>query len=474
MSLIRCPLFEAATISRHERALATGNQVMLFFELDEMATRVARNLLLLGATPGTRVAIYVENSWQLVAILFGCWRAGVVACPLNTRLPRAAVLEQARHIAAPFLVARVSDPKDESLAGLRIVPPETLLIYRHTAGLEDAGWSLKLDAPATIIFTSGSSGSPKAAEHSVANHYYSARGSSHNVRLSSKDCWLLSLPLYHVGGIGILFRCALAGAALALPESGESLESAQARYGATHISVVPTQLYRLLQSESLPDSFQKLKLILLGGGAAPATLLAEALRRRWPVYPSYGLTEMASQVATMTPSSPPAKRMTSGKVLKHRELRIAEDGEIWVRGDTLFGGYVRGENRDRALNEEGWFPTGDLGALDEEGYLTVHGRKDNLFISGGENIQPEEVENLLASLPEVEEAVVVPRADEVYGARPVAFVRWHGDPLSVAEVQKRLERLLPRYKIPTDVRSFPASETGLKVSRQRLRELAQE
>ncbi|MCZ7590979.1 MAG: long-chain fatty acid--CoA ligase [Kiritimatiellae bacterium] len=102
MSVIRCPLFDAATISRHETALVSGGHVMVFFELDEMATRVARNLRLIGATPGTRVAIYLENSWQMVAILFGCWRAGVVACPLNTRLPRPGVMEQVRHIAAPF------------------------------------------------------------------------------------------------------------------------------------------------------------------------------------------------------------------------------------------------------------------------------------------------------------------------------------------------------------------------------------
>lgn len=472
MSTIRCPLFDAATISRHETALVTGNHVMVFFELDEMATRVARNLRLLGATPGTRAAIFMENSWQMVAILFGCWRAGVVACPLNTRLPRAAVLEQVRHIAAPFLVARVSDSKDESLSGLRVIPPDELLIYRDASGLDDTGWSLKLDAPATIIFTSGSSGFPKAAEHSVANHYYNARGSSQNIRLSSKDCWLLSLPLYHVGGIGILFRCALAGAALAVPEKGEAIEAAQERYGVTHLSLVPTQLYRLLHHASLPDSFSKLRMILLGGGAVPPGLLADAMRRRWPVYPSYGLTEMASQVATMTPGSPPAKRMTSGRVLNHREVRIAENGEIWVRGHTLFRGYVKGNAYERPVDGAGWFPTGDLGELDEEGYLTVHGRKDNLFVSGGENIQPEEVENLLAGLPEIEQAVVVPRRDEEFGARPIAFIRWRAEVMPADELKSRLERVLPRYKIPVEFRPWPADETGFKVNRRRLQELA--
>lgn len=472
MSMIHCPLFDAAAMSRHELAVVSGEHKLVFFELDEMATRVARNLRLLGVEPGARVAMFLENSWQMIAILFGCWRAGVVAAPLNTRLPRAAVMAQVRHIAASVLIARMAQPLEEGPAALRIVDPELLLIYRHAEDEESGGWPLRLNAPATILFTSGSSGAPKAAEHSVANHYYNARGSNQNLRLSSRDRWLLSLPLYHVGGLGILFRCALAGAAVALPEAGESIEAAQGRYGVTHLSLVSTQLRRLMQSELSPERFSKVKGILLGGSAMPSALLVEAMRRHWPVYPSYGLTEMASQVCTMGPASPPAKRMTSGRVLNYRDVRIDEAGEIWVRGLTLFGGYIKEATRERPVDEQGWFPTGDLGSLDEEGYLTVHGRRDHLFISGGENIQPEEIENWLTSLPGVAEAVVVPRRDVEFGTRPVAYIRWDRAPRSEAEVRGALERILPRYKIPVAFEPWPDLENGLKVDRRRLQELA--
>lgn len=474
MSTIHCPVSDAAAISRHETAIVSGDHVMLYFDLDEMAARVARNLRLAGCAPGTRVGLFLETSWQSVAILFGCLRAGVVACPLNTRLPREAVLDQLRQISTRRLVARTRAESAPALAEIQIIAPDELLIYREPDDDEAPHWLLRLDAPATILFTSGSSGRPKAVELTVANHYYSARGSNQNLRLASRDCWLLTLPLYHVGGLGILFRCALAGAAIAIPEPDESIARAQERYGATHLSVVPTQLYRLANAESMPDSFSRVKAILLGGSPVPPALMVEALRRKWPVYPSYGLTEMGSQVCTMAPSSPPAKRMTSGRVLAHRELRIAADGEILVRGQTLFNGYVSGSSLDPSRDGQGWFPTGDLGELDAEGYLTVKGRKDNLFISGGENIQPEEIEQWLGSMPEVSDVIVAPLPDREFGARPVAFIRWNGDAVPDAELRTRLERVLPRYKIPIQFRPWPSGEESLKTSRRYFRALLEE
>lgn len=474
MSTIRCPLAEAALISPHETAVLHGSHLMIFTELDEMASRVARNLKRLGIGPETRVALFLETSWQTIAILFGCWRAGATACPLNTRLPRAAVEEQIRRIGARFLVARVTSSPADEIGGARVLPPDELLIYREPSSDERFGWPLKLDAAATILFTSGSSGTPKAAEHSIANHYYSARGANQNIRLGSRDCWLLALPLYHVGGLSILFRCTMGGAAMAIPEKGESLERAQERYGATHLSLVPTQLYRLLHGSGVPDSFRHVKAILVGGAPTPPALLMEALNRRWPVYTTYGLTEMASQVCTMTPTSPPHKRMTSGRILNHREIRIAEDGEILVRGATLFKGYVSNGTIESARDAEGWFPTGDLGEIDADGYLTVKGRKDNLFISGGENIQPEEIEAALGGMPEVEQALVVPLSDEEFGARPVAFIRWRAEALPDGVLRERLARTLPTYKIPIAFHALPDSDPeGLKWDRVALRARAE-
>lgn len=470
MTEIRCPLLESAEISRHEIAVIVGDQRLLYHELDELATRVARNLALMGVRAGDRVGLFLPADARYVAILFGLLRLRAVACPLNTRWPRAAVLDQLRRLGARHVVAYVGTAGAADLAAFTVLPPDDLLIYREDGPGED-GWRVDLDAHATILATSGSAGTPKAVVHTYGNHYYSARGANVLVRLASRDRWLVGLPLYHVGGLGILFRCILAGGTMVFPETDEGTAQAQERHGVTHLSLVATQLYRLLHAPDVPASFASVKAILLGGSAAGPGLLAEAYRRKWPVLPSYGLTEMASQVCTMPPNAPPAKRMTSGQVLRHRQLRISGAGEIEVRGETLFAGYWENGALHRPLTADGWLPTGDLGSLDTEGYLTVTGRRDRMLISGGENIQPEEVERLLASLDGVEEAVVVAVPDAEFGERPVAILRWGGPALPDAVLKERLGAALPRFKIPEAFLAWPAAvESGS--SKPNLDELA--
>jgi O-succinylbenzoic acid--CoA ligase len=181
---------------------------------------------------------------------------------------------------------------------------------------------------------------------------------------------------------------------------------------------------------------------------------------------------MASQVTTTPPGSPRRALHTSGKVLPHREVSISGEGEILVRGETLFEGYVEGEELRRPLDREGWFRTGDLGDLDGEGYLIVRGRRGNMFVSGGENVQPEEIEAALLRLPGVEEAVVVPVPDEVFDARPEAFVRADGR-ASPEHLAEALATVLPRFKIPVRFHAWPGDmPEGMKVDRKLLSGLA--
>jgi len=276
------------------------------------------------------------------------------------------------------------------------------------------------------------------------------------------------LPLYHVGGLSILFRCLLARATVALPEPGAPLAEAIASLSATHVSLVSTQLSRLSREGA---DLGGLEAVLLGGGPIQASLVDEAFARRLPVHTSYGLTEMASQVTT-TPRGASLKVLrTAGRVLPNREVSISKEGEILVRGETLFAGYVEGEELDRPLDADGWFHTRDLGELDEDGYLRVRGRMDNLFISGGENIQPEEIEEALCRLEGIDEAVVVPVPDEEFGARPVAFVRM--DDGELRDLERKLEPVLPRFKIPISFHPRPEeARAGMKADRAALGERA--
>jgi O-succinylbenzoic acid--CoA ligase len=356
---------------------------------------------------------------------------------------------------------------------VRTLRPEDLLACGAASGGSRPSGELWIgrDQLSTIVFTSGSAGVPKAALHTFGNHYFSASGSNANIPLEPGDRWLHSLPLYHVGGLSILFRCLLAGATVALPEPGLPLGEAIAHSGATHVSLVSTQLLRLLREEGFAGT--ELKAILLGGGPMPASLVDEARARGLPIHTSYGLTEMTSQVTTTPPGASRGELRTSGRPLPHREVAVSGRGEILVRGETLFAGYVEGASVHRPLDDDGWFHTGDLGALDENGYLDVRGRKDNLFVSGGENIQPEEIEEALSGLAGVQEAVVVPVPDPEFGARPVAFVRAEGV-TDQGTLTRALEKVLPRFKIPVAFYPWPdeAWGRGMKVDRSSFRERA--
>ena len=407
------------------------------------------------------MALYLPKDERYVVLLLALIRAGHVACPVSDRLPPQGVAPLLKRAACSAIVS-----DDENLlktvdAALLKLRPKTLLRECSQTSYDRAeSTSIPLNRPATIIFTSGSTGVPKSALHTFGNHYYNALGSNANIPLTPGDRWLHSLPLYHVGGISILFRCLLAGATVTLPQPGTSLGEAIIGLQATHVSLVATQLLRLLREDS---DLRGIKAVLLGGGPIPAYLVDEAVARGLPIHTSYGLTEMASQVTTTPPGASPEMLRTAGRVLPNREISISEAGEILVRGETLFAGYVEGESVDHPLDASGWFHTGDLGELDQEGYLRVKGRRDNLFISGGENVQPEEIEEALSRLEGIEEAVVVPVPDEEFGARPFAFVRTNG--VAMEYLAQTLEQVLPRFKIPVAFQGWPDDAGTMKVDR---------
>jgi len=456
-------LRSAALAAPKDAALIGARGVTSYEELDRLVSAAAVRLGELEA--GSRVALYLQRDERYVALLLALIRAGHVACPLSDRVPSRGVAPLLERAACSALISDDEELLRTAGANLLRPKPEDLLREGQQFG-EPA--DIPLGRPATIIFTSGSTGVPKAALHTFGNHYHSALGSNANIALMPGDRWLHSLPLYHVGGLSILFRCLLAGATVALPQQGTPPGEAIAGFGATHVSLVSTQLLRLLREDANRGG---LEAVLMGGGPIPASLVDEAVARGLPVHTSYGLTEMASQVTTTPPGASLEELRTAGRVLPHREVAISGSGEILVRGQTLFAGYVEGERLNRPLDAEGWFHTGDLGELDDNSYLRVRGRMDNLFVSGGENVQPEEIEEALYRVEGIEEAVVVPVPDEEFGARPVAFIRT--DDLEPGDLAHELEPVLPRFKIPISFHPWPEeAPRGMKVDRAALCERA--
>lgn len=457
MAEIRCPVREAAQISGDEAAFLSEEGKVTFAEVDQSVSGTAARLAAAGVGEGDRVGVWMSRQWRTVVVAMALMRRGAVACLLSRRLPGAALQEALQSVGCTSVIT------DDGSAPAECEVPawsaQSLVSMFAPGAAETRGRALSLDQPAILIWTSGSTGQPKAVLHTVGSLYYSALGSNRNLRIRSGDRWLLSLPLYHVGGLGIAWRCMLAGAAVAIPSEGEALSDSLARYRPTHLSLVPTQLLRLLRERERWNPDRDPRAILLGGAPVTEALAARAARGGWPVYTSYGLTEMCSQVSTTAEPLAPECDLHCGTVLRHREVRLSEDGEILVRGQTRFAGYWRADGRlDSPFDGEGWFATGDLGDFDAQGRLLVLGRKDNRFFSGGENIHPEEIERALCSVPGIEEAVVVPVDNEEYGQRPVAFVRTRGGSEGLDRLPGLLASVLPRFKVPDAFYPWPDAD----------------
>ena len=245
-------------------------------------------------------------------------------------------------------------------------------------------------------------------------------------------------------------------------------------------------LQRLLEANAGGFWPPSLRCVLLGGSAALPGLIEESVRRGIPIAPTYGLTEATSQVTTLLPDETPRKPGSSGVPLPLTEVRIVaqagvappgEVGEIEIRGPALFAGYIHDQLQGSHDLNDGWFRTGDAGYLDSDGYLYIVDRRDDLIVSGGENVYPAEIERVLRQHPSVLDAGVIGVGDESWGSRPLAAVVWRGDlDRASADLLDHCRQHLPGYKIPDRflfLSELPRSPSG-KLLRRTLREMVAE
>jgi o-succinylbenzoate---CoA ligase len=414
-----------------------------------------------GVCAGDRVALLAEASLESLVVVPALFRLGAVVFPVNTRFPSAYVAELLERIPCAWCLCEGGDA------------PANVTSLKWPALTGDAGadgW-VDADAPATIVLTSGSSGFPKAVVHSVGNHLAAGAYANENMPLSPGKGWLLSLPFCHVAGLAVLFRCWLGGAAVCLPNSGKSLLENLRSPQVSHLSLVPTQLHRLLEERGGEEGLSELDAILVGGAPLSEGLARRAHEAGLRICPSYGLTETGSQITAVAPGSGLEDCLSAGTALCSEGVALSEEGEVLVGGPALFLGYLEVEALAKPFDEVGRFATGDLASIDDAGRLHVTGRRDNRFIVGGENVQPEQVEAVLAMCAGVEEVIVAPRADAEYGAVPEAFVRVApGASLDGAAYSEGLAGALPKYMHPRRYHPWPKdlAQLGPKAARQAL------
>lgn len=469
MTLIPCLLRENAINIGKYPVVIFGKTLLTYRELDNAVEVSVAKLLRMGVKKGNRICIVSPANVEYLVVMFALWRIGAIACLLSEREPQISINEQCRKVKAKFVLSA-----DSGILKANYIKTQKINLFSVVSFQIKKKLSLKKerivypDAQAvTVIFSSGSSSKPKAVQQSIGSHYYNAKGSNENIPVLSGDRWLLSLPLYRVSGLSLVFRCLLGGGTIVIPKKNTGIAVMADKFKITHVSFVPAQMYRLLADKKALQSFKKLKAILLGGSAIPESLLKHAVKLGLSVYASYGLTEMCSQVAT-TGLLKGKRLFLKPKILRYRKVRIAKDGEILLSGKTLFQGYVNNGKLVKAVDSEGWFHSKDIGFLEKGRYLFVLGRKDNMFISGGENIFPDEIERLLCKLEFIEDAKVVPCVSGEYGARPVAFLKPKGHKrLILSVVLEYLKQYLPKFKIPNEFYTWPKEELSGSIKLQR-------
>lgn len=459
-------LEQRASLTPNRTAMICKGEQLSFAQLRRRSRDMACKLATLGVAQGTSVALLCANGLHVPVLIHAVHYLGAMLVPLNTRLSARELDFQLRDAKCTLLIH-----DEEFLHTVQDIQNQLHDIMSATindlAEVERADVMLcediDMNTVNTIMYTSGTTGAPKGVMLTYGNHWSSAIGSALNLGLSEQDCWLASVPLFHISGLSIVMRSVIYGIPMVIHEKfdPQAANDSIMKLGVTIVSVVSHMLSRMMEAlgdRSYPPSF---RCMLLGGGPAPLPLLQQCVDKHIPVFQTYGMTETASQIATLQPEYMLTKLGSAGKPLFQAELRImkegrplgrCEAGEIVVRGLNVTSGYWNRPEASAHAIRDGWLFTGDVGYLDEEGFLYVLDRGTDMFISGGENVYPAEIEAVLIGHPHILEAGVIGVEDDRWGKIPVAFVcPKSGADITGQEVAIYCKDKLAKYKIPSRI-----------------------
>ncbi|MEK4028382.1 MULTISPECIES: o-succinylbenzoate--CoA ligase [Bacillaceae] len=462
-----------------QRAFLTPDRPALFFEestwtfaqLYEKSLCWAAELEREGLKAGVRVGLLIQNTPDAVCVIHALQQFGAEAVLLNHRLTAAELMWQLEDAEiAAIIYDSIYEKKVENLKGtfVRKRLSDTFVAHPFTSKEE-----FSLEETCSIMYTSGTTGKPKGVRQTYGNHWWSATGSAFNLGLHENDCWLCAVPIFHISGYSILMRSVLYGMPVRLYTHFDEkvINEALKRGEGTIISVVSAMLTRLV--ETLEGSYhQNFRCMLLGGGPAPKPLLEACAEKRIPVFQTYGMTETSSQIVTLPPEYSLTKLGSAGKPLFPCQLKIdappCAEGEILVKGPNVTKGYLNREEANQAAFMNGWFHTGDIGYIDEDGFLFVLDRRSDLIISGGENVYPAEIESVLLHHPAIREVGVTGVADKRWGEVPAAFIV-ERESVTEEELRQFCEARLAKYKCPAyfiKVNTLPRNASRKLLRRQ--------
>ena len=462
-------LLKQAATQPNQIAIDDGNERLSFAELKKQVEVLVGKIDHLN--PGSRVGILATNTLMSYKLSLAIMCSGRTIVWLNWRLAGEELERQIKDSGLQLCLVEnslwrsgMTDPFKSYSAFLitSADPGELIPVFK-------SNWV------ASIMYTSGTTGRPKGVLQTFGNHFYSAVSSALNLGLSSADKWLCVAPIFHISGFSIIMRGLIYGMTVRLVEKfhAEELERILANETVTIMSVVPFMLKKLIQQQNKTNTHYNsaFRCMLLGGGTIDRETLEACLQRSIPVVQCYGMTETCSQIVALRSADALLKLGSVGQPLFSTQLKLSKDGEILLKTLALTPGYLNLPDKLPSKMIDGWYRTGDIGHLDKEGYLYIDGRADEMLISGGENIFPQEVEQIYQRYPQINEVAVVGQNDSVWGQVPVAFVV-SDRRLSPTKLINYGYEHLARYKVPQHyifVSELPKNASG-KIRRFMLRE----
>jgi fatty-acyl-CoA synthase len=473
-------LTKRAFLNGDREAVVDGSRRISYQELNSRVNRLSLGLLALGLKPGDRLAMLAYNCLEYTEVIFAAAKLGLLLVPLNWRLSPAELAFNLSDsgtetlIFAPGFAGVVSGLVDQTPVRRLLVlgeeeagaPAYEKVLAAHSGQEPEPGEPVNLNTPHIIMYTAGTTGRPKGAVLTQGASFWNAINLEMDMYFTPRDRNLLVLPMFHIGGIGLFtLPMIYVGGTVVIQRTFEPAETIRllSEENITLFFGVPAVFLFLIQHPDFrSEAFAKARVVMSGGAPLPVSLVKRYHEAGIALQQGFGMSEAAPSIATLGKDRSLQKVGSIGRALFHLEARVVDDelkdvptgvvGEMVIRGPNLMQGYW---NRPEATAEAfagGWFHTGDLARMDKEGDLTIVERKKDMFISGGENVYPAEVENAIFELSQISEVAVVGIPDEKWGevGRAVVVLK-EGQPLSEKEILDHLRGRLAKYKIPKSV-----------------------
>jgi o-succinylbenzoate---CoA ligase len=451
-------------------AIIKSDESISYKDLFARANQIAFSLSEFGIRKSDYIPLLIENNLHFIKITIALWNLGAVPVPLNTRLFNEEIYSILDDYDFKFLITDKELPSGHFQKDFKIIQLNEIQFNKNEFGRLTFP---VLDDEAVVIFTSGSTGRAKGVVHTFSSLINNIETGNAILNHKENDRWLASLPFYHIGGFQIICRSLYFGCSIIISESQQTkhLVDAISNYKPTHLSLVSTQLERLVNQKVKPC--KELQVSLIGGGFVDDELMFEADELGWKPFRVYGSSETASMVTAISAQNIQTKPQSVGKALTNVEVKISTDSEILIKSNCLFKNYLDDEKETLSKMANGFCYTGDLGFVDTDGYLFIEARRNDLIVTGGENVNPIEIEKALLQIPGIKEACVFPKPSKTWGQTIACAIVVEDASINEKMICENLKKKLTGYKIPKQfffIDKLPRTSLG-KLERDKIRKM---